>query len=179
MEQRFILRLAEIDDIPSIMEIEQICFDKDSFSKRQFVYLISQAKGYFCVVEYQQRVGGYFSVLINQRACSLRIYSIAVHPDFRGKKVGQLLIDQIAVIAQKQGLKRITLEVNVSNSPAIHLYEKITSTRKIRIFFTNYGKVIRILVHGWRFCSIYEANDCFTIHIPETVSFINSFDSPL
>ena len=65
MEQRFILRLAEIDDIPSIMEIEQICFDKDSFSKRQFVYLISQAKGYFCVAEYQQRVGGYFSVLIN------------------------------------------------------------------------------------------------------------------
>ena len=113
MEQRFILRLAEIDDIPSIMEIEQICFDKDSFSKR-----------YFCVAEYQQRVGGYFSVLINQRACSLRIYSIAVHPDFRGKKVGQLLIDQIAAIAQKQGLKRITLEVNVSNSPAIHLYEK-------------------------------------------------------
>ena len=44
MEQRFILRLAEIDDIPSIMEIEQICFDKDSFSKRQFVYLISQAR---------------------------------------------------------------------------------------------------------------------------------------
>ena len=81
MEQRFILRLAGIDDIPSIMEIEQICFDKDSFSKRQFVYLISQAKGYFCVAEYQQRVGGYFSVLINQRACSLRIYSIAVHPD--------------------------------------------------------------------------------------------------
>lgn len=105
MEQRFILRLAEIDDIPSIMEIEQICFDKDSFSKRQFVYLISQAKGYFCVAEYQQRVGGYFSVLINQRACSLRIYSIAVHPDFRGKKVGQLLIDQITVIAQKTRLK--------------------------------------------------------------------------
>ena len=124
MEQRFILRLAEIDDVPSIMEIEQICFDKDSLSKRQFVYLISQAKGYFCVAEYQQRVAGYYSELINQRACSLRIYSKAVHPDFRGKKVGQLLIDQIAVIAQKQGLKRITLEVNVSNSPAIHLYEK-------------------------------------------------------
>ena len=42
MEQEFILRSAEIDDIPSIMEIEQICFNKDSFSKRQFVYLISQ-----------------------------------------------------------------------------------------------------------------------------------------
>lgn len=48
MEQRFMLRLAEIDDIPSIMEIEQICFDKDSFSKRQFVYLISQARILLC-----------------------------------------------------------------------------------------------------------------------------------
>jgi len=124
MEPRFILRPAVINDIPSIMEIEQICFDLDSFSKRQFAYLISQAKGYFYVVEYQQRVGGYFSALINQRACSLRIYSIAIHPDFRGRRVGQLLIDQIIVIALKESLKKIILEVNVSNFPAIYLYEK-------------------------------------------------------
>ena len=124
MEPRFILRPAVINDIPSIMEIEQICFDLDSFSKRQFAYLISQAKGYFYVAEYRQRVGGYFSALINQRACSLRIYSIAIHPDFRGRRVGQLLIDQIIVIALKESLKKIILEVNVSNFPAIHLYEK-------------------------------------------------------
>ena len=124
MEQRFILRLAEIDDIPSIMEIEQICFDKDSFSKRQFVYLISQAKGYFCVAEYQQRVGGYFSVLINQRACSLRIYSIAVHPDFRQKHVGEALLTAIIDECYRNMAKYITLEVRVGNKPAIGLYEK-------------------------------------------------------
>ena len=124
MEQRFILRLAEIDDIPSIMEIEQICFDKDSFSKRQFVYLISQAKGYFCVVEYQQRVGGYFSVLINQRACSLRIYSIAVHPDYRGRGLGQVLMDQTIQTAGECKAAKITLEVKVTNTSAIGLYMK-------------------------------------------------------
>ena len=124
MEQRFILRLAEIDDIPSIMEIEQICFDKDSFSKRQFVYLISQAKGYFCVAEYQQRVGGYFSVLINQRACSLRIYSIAVHPDYRGRELGQVLMDQTIQTAGECKAAKITLEVKVTNTSAIGLYMK-------------------------------------------------------
>ena len=124
MEQRFILRLAEIDDIPSIMEIEQICFDKDSFSKRQFVYLISQAKGYFCVAEYQQRVGGYFSVLINQRACSLRIYSIAVHPDYRGRGLGQVLMDQTIQTAGECKAAKITLEVKVTNTSAIGLYMK-------------------------------------------------------
>ena len=124
MEQRFILRLAEIDDIPSIMEIEQICFDKDSCSKRQVVYLISQAKGYFCVAEYQQRVGGYFSVLINQRACSLRIYSIAVHPDYRGRELGQVLMDQTIQTAGECKAAKITLEVKVTNTSAIGLYMK-------------------------------------------------------
>ena len=60
MEQRFILRLAEIDDIPSIMEIEQICFDKDSFSKRQFVYLISQAQRILLCSRISAKGGGLF-----------------------------------------------------------------------------------------------------------------------
>ena len=59
----------------------------------------------------------------------------------------------------------------------IFLHKYITSTGKIRIFFTNYGKVIRIFVYSRRFCSIYEPNDCFAIHISKTMSFINSFNS--
>lgn len=47
MEQRFILRLAEIDDIPSIMEIEQICFDKDSFQNVSLFILFLKQKDTF------------------------------------------------------------------------------------------------------------------------------------
>ena len=119
-----IVRKAQQADIPAILEIEWECFQEDSFSKEQFAYLISRSKGTFYVMMEEDRVIAYVSLLFHGGTRYLRIYSIAVHPDFRGKKVGQLLIEQIAVIAQKQGLKRITLEVNVSNSPAIHLYEK-------------------------------------------------------
>ena len=119
-----IVRKAQQADIPAILEIEWECFREDSFSIEQFAYLISRSKGTFYVMMEADRVIAYVSLLFHGGTRYLRIYSIAVHPDFRGKKVGQLLIDQIAVIAQKQGLKRITLEVNVSNSPAIHLYEK-------------------------------------------------------
>ena len=119
-----IVRKAQQADIPAILEIEWECFREDSFSKEQFAYLISRSKGIFYVMMEADRVIAYVSLLFHGGTRYLRIYSIAVHPDFRGKKVGQLLIDQIVVIAQKQGLKRITLEVNVSNSPAIHLYEK-------------------------------------------------------
>ena len=124
MEPAFTLRSATTGDIPSIMEIEQLCFNQDSFSGKQFAYLITRAKGYFDVAEYQGRIVGYLSTLINKRACSLRIYSVAVHPDFRGKGGGQRLISRAADITHKEGLKKITLEVNVSNLSAIRLYRK-------------------------------------------------------
>jgi len=124
MEQEFIFRTATPGDIPVIMEIEQICFRQDSFSRRQFVYLITRAQGHFLIVEYRGRIAGYLSLLINRRACSLRIYSVAVHPDFRGKGVGQWLIDQSVNMAYEKKLKKITLEVSMSNLSAIHLYEK-------------------------------------------------------
>ena len=47
MEQRFILRLAEIDDIPSIMEIEQICFDKEVFQNVSLFILFLKQKDTF------------------------------------------------------------------------------------------------------------------------------------
>lgn len=124
MRQEFAFRLAIVADIPSIMEIELMCFEQDSFSKRQFTYLISRAQGHFLVVESQGRIVGYLSLLINKRAHSLRIYSLAVHPVFRGKGVGQLLMDRAVDVAYQESLGKITLEVNVSNFSAIHLYEK-------------------------------------------------------
>lgn len=124
MEQGFVFRPATVGDIPSIMEIEQTCFNQDSFSRRQFAYLITRAQGRFYVVEYQERIAGYLSLLVNRRACSLRIYSVAVHSAFRGKGVGQLLMNLAVDIANEEGLKKVSLEVNVSNLSAIHLYEK-------------------------------------------------------
>ena len=124
MKQEFAFRLATVADISSIMEIELICFEQDSFSKRQFTYLISRAQGSFLVVESQGRIVGYLNLLINRRARSLRIYSLAVHPIFRGRGVGQLLMDRAVDVAYKEGLEKITLEVNISNFSAIHLYEK-------------------------------------------------------
>ena len=47
MEQRFILRLAEIDDIPSIMEIEQICLIKIVFQNVSLFILFLKQKDTF------------------------------------------------------------------------------------------------------------------------------------
>ena len=45
MEPTIHLRQAKVGDIPAILEIEQECFQEDSFSREQFVYLICRSKG--------------------------------------------------------------------------------------------------------------------------------------
>ena len=52
------------------------------------------------------------------------ITNIAVSPDYRRKKVGEALLTTIINDCRNNGIKYITLEVRVSNTPAINLYEK-------------------------------------------------------
>ena len=54
----------------------------------------------------------------------LRIYSIAVHPDYRGRGLGQILMDQTILTAGECKATKITLEVKVTNTSAIGLYMK-------------------------------------------------------
>ena len=124
MEQTVHLRKANLRDIPAILEIEQECFREDSFSREQFAYLIGRSKGTFYVVVEQEQIIAYISLLLHAGTRYLRIYSIAVHPDFRGRKLGQLLMEQTIATAHDCKAAKITLEVKVTNTPAIRLYMK-------------------------------------------------------
>ncbi|SKB15952.1 Ribosomal-protein-alanine acetyltransferase [Planktothrix sp. PCC 11201] len=49
---------------------------------------------------------------------------LAIDPEYQGKGLGQALLFQLLVSAWKRKLERATLEVKVSNQPAINLYKK-------------------------------------------------------
>ena len=117
MEPTIHLRQAKAGDIPAILEIEQECFQEDSFSREQFVYLICRSKGTFYVVVEQERMIAYVSLLFHAGTRYLRIYSIAVH-------LGQLLMERTIETALECKAAKITLEVKESNTPAIKLYMK-------------------------------------------------------
>ena len=119
-----IVRKAQQADIPAILEIEWECFREDSFSKEQFAYLISRSKGIFYVMMEADRVIAYVSLLFHGGTRYLRIYSIAVHPDYRGRELGQVLMDQTIQTAGECKAAKITLEVKVTNTSAIGLYMK-------------------------------------------------------
>jgi len=118
------IRKARLSDLPDIMEMEHICFGEDSFNRRQFIYLMTKANGFFYSAQNEKRVVAYISLIYNRRTQSVRIYSIAVHPDFRHLKIGQQLIGKTIEYADMCEAKKITLEVKVSNDPAISLYKK-------------------------------------------------------
>ena len=80
----------------------------------------------------------YSSLISNARTHNLRIYSIAVHPDARGRKLGQLLMEKAIGFARSYQLKKITLEVNVTNGTAIGLYLK-NGFEHIRIINNYYA----------------------------------------
>ena len=138
MEKELEIRQAVRSDLDSIQEIETICFGADSFSRKQFLYLITQAKGIFYVVTDKGKVIAYSSLISNARTHNLRIYSIAVHPDARGRKLGQLLMEKAIGFARSYQLKKITLEVNVTNGTAIGLYLK-NGFEHIRIINNYYA----------------------------------------
>jgi ribosomal-protein-alanine N-acetyltransferase len=52
------------------------------------------------------------------------ITTIAVHPDFRGRGVGELMLSSLISISRDIGARMVTLEVRVSNTVAQNLYHK-------------------------------------------------------
>ena len=75
------------------------------------------------VVEQERKID-YVSLMFQAGTLNLRKYSIAVHPDCRGRKLGQLLMERTIETALECKAAKITLEVKESNTPAIKLYMK-------------------------------------------------------
>ena len=53
------------------------------------------------------------------------IMNVAVHPDFRRRGVAEALIIRLVSDLKERGIHALLLEVRVSNTPAITLYEKL------------------------------------------------------
>ncbi|MDR2148231.1 MAG: ribosomal protein S18-alanine N-acetyltransferase [Tannerella sp.] len=118
------IRKAKLSDIAQILEIENQSFGADRFNRRQFIYLITKAKGLFLVIENADKILAYISLTDNYRYSFTRLYSIAVHPEARGQKLSEILMERTIEYAEKKHFNYIRLEVRKNNSPAVNLYQK-------------------------------------------------------
>ncbi|WP_274361862.1 ribosomal protein S18-alanine N-acetyltransferase [Paenibacillus thermotolerans] len=115
-------RMMRLEDVPQICEIEIESFTSP-WSESAFVNELTQNHfAQYIVMEHEGRIIGYGGmwIIIDEA----HITNIAVRTAYRGKKLGERLLAELAVKAYRLGAARMTLEVRVSNIVAQRLYAK-------------------------------------------------------
>lgn len=110
-------------DIEAVMSIEAKAYGEHHWSRESFFNELSnELARYYSAFDNNGTLVGYAgSWQILEEA---HITNIAVEPDFRRKHIGEALLTRIIHDCIENSVKYITLEVRISNEPAINLYEK-------------------------------------------------------
>ncbi|HIA55345.1 MAG TPA: ribosomal-protein-alanine N-acetyltransferase [Candidatus Melainabacteria bacterium] len=119
------LRQLEKSDLDEVMEIEPVAFGNHHWSRQSFENELTNRLGYYYAAidsETKQLVGysGYWLIAGDEA----HITTLAVHPDYRRKRIGEVLLINNILTCREKGAKWLTLEVRVSNEKAQNLYFK-------------------------------------------------------
>lgn len=118
------IKQASVEDLDQIYELEVLCF-KDPYPKRLLLLLLSLYPELFLIVELDHKIAGYVSGVVRRDGYG-HIVSICVHPSYRKKGLGTLLMKAIEnVFKESFSLCKYLLEVRVSNTSAISFYQKL------------------------------------------------------
>ena len=112
--------------VRQIALLEQVCFS-DPWSERSITAEISNPLSkWFVAVEGDTVVGYIGSQTVLGESDMM---NVAVSPEFRGRGIGEKLVQTLIDWLKDNQVYRLTLEVRVSNEPAIKLYEKLGFTQ--------------------------------------------------
>ncbi len=115
---------AQLDDLDSLLHLENQVFTSDNINRRQMKRFIQSRHCLLFVAKENDKLAGYALVLFNQATQLARIYSIAVSPDFRGQGVADKLLILCEQHTVERGYITLRLEVREDNFAAIRLYKK-------------------------------------------------------
>ena len=111
------------DDVEAVVKIEEEAYGKHHWAKSSFYDEMSNnlAKYYVAKLPSGELVGyaGTWHIIDEGH-----ITTIAVKKEFLRNHIGEAIIQKIIDDCYKNNIKYLTLEVRVSNIPAIKLYEK-------------------------------------------------------
>lgn len=118
----FSFRKMKIEDIPNVMVIEHEAFSLPWTETAFQNELTNNLFAHYMVMEYAGKPIGYAGMwtIVDEA----HVTNIAILEAFRGRKLGDRLLDHLMKMASIKGMIRMTLEVRVSNIVARNLYEK-------------------------------------------------------
>lgn len=129
---RYIIREAKKEDLEKVSKIEEISFNFGKWGLYFFIKFIESAFNKIILVELNGDILGYCAY--TDEGDVIHIKNIAVHPDYRKRGIGSLLINEV-----KKLKKDIYLEVMEDNTIAIKFYESLGFKRisEIKKFYSN------------------------------------------
>src|SRR5574344_385942 len=117
------IRARTKKDVENVVKIEAEAYGEHHWGKDSFYgELSNELAHYFCATDVNDVILGYSGIwgILDEA----HITNIAISPDFRRHKIGEALLVNMINFCMQNEIKYITLEVRVSNAPAISLYEK-------------------------------------------------------
>lgn len=117
-----VLRRWKYEDILKITEIERECFGSEAWNYKMFVSSFESENFIGIVSSDGDEVIGYGGVTVAADCADLG--TIAVTEPYRNSGVATAIMDELLSVAKQMGVKKIFLEVRVSNAAAMSLYLK-------------------------------------------------------
>ena len=111
-----------LEDVPEVAAIESMLFSQP-WSERGFLESMKSRDTLYLVVKMQEKIIGYCGLL--QSFEEADITNVAVHPEWQGKGIAFQMLQKLMELGRAKGIERYTLEVRVSNTPAVRVYEKL------------------------------------------------------
>lgn len=116
------IRKWEFKDILKISEMEKECFPKEPWSYQMLVSSFQNESFYGVLCEDGGEIIGYGGMTV--AADTADIDNVAVAEPYRRNGAGTAIIARLLEIARDRGVKKVFLEVRVSNAEAMRVYLK-------------------------------------------------------
>ncbi|MBI3789827.1 MAG: ribosomal protein S18-alanine N-acetyltransferase [Gemmatimonadetes bacterium] len=115
------IRVATPADLDAVLAIEQASFS-DPWTRGSFRSLLGGPHVYFPVLEVEGVLAGYAIALF--AADEGELANLAVAPAWRGRGLGERLLDDVLAVGGVRGVRTTWLEVRESNAAARRLYAR-------------------------------------------------------
>lgn len=117
-----IIRALTEADVEEVSRIEQETFSMP-WKPQDFLEMVEADYAYYYVAEEDGEIAGCCG--IRNMAGEGEITNVAVAKKFRRRGIGRALMEYMLKEAELLGMESATLEVRISNTPAIRLYESL------------------------------------------------------
>ena len=145
------IRKMRSADISQLAELERLCFS-DPWSEAAFEYELRNPLSLWLVAAENDVVAGYVGSQTVMGEADMM--NLAVSPAYRRNGIGEKLVCELIQCLNGVQAHSLTLEVRISNAPAIALYEKLGFVQVGRRpgYYRNPKEDAYILRKEWLVC---------------------------